>query len=96
MIVGQNEIGNGDGRPLWITGLSPPDSWRSLRQPGYPQLHRIQHPQHRAWGNALKPEVSNFRLGLTSWTVYSELRIVGFSVHFLFSFGGQGRPAHDA
>ena len=29
---------NGDTRPLWITGLSPPDSWRSLRQPGYLQL----------------------------------------------------------
>ena len=24
--------------PLWITGLPRPDSWRSLRQAGYPQL----------------------------------------------------------
>jgi len=24
--------------PLWITGLPAPDSWRSLRQAGYPQL----------------------------------------------------------
>ena len=34
MIAGQNGDRNGAARPLWITGLSPPDSWRSLRQPG--------------------------------------------------------------
>ena len=36
--------------PLWITGLSPPDSWRSLRQPGYLQLDQARHPKHRVWG----------------------------------------------
>ena len=62
----QNGSSNGDGRPLRITGLSPPDSWRSLRQPGYPQLHRVQHSQHRVWGHEPKPEVSNFRLAKVS------------------------------
>ena len=34
VIAGSNGDRSGDTRPLWITGLSPPDSWRSLRQPG--------------------------------------------------------------
>ena len=62
MIAGQNGDRNGAARPLWITGLSPPDSWRSLRQPGYPQLHRARHPQHRVWGYDRKSGVSDFRL----------------------------------
>ena len=61
MIAGQNGNGYGDGRPLWVTGLPPPESWRSLRQPGYPQLHRVRHPQHRVWGYDRAYEVSNFR-----------------------------------
>ena len=36
--------------PLWITGLSCQTRRRSLHQPGYPQLHRDQHPHHRARG----------------------------------------------
>ena len=31
VIAGSNGDRSGDTRPLWITGLSPPDSWRSLR-----------------------------------------------------------------
>ena len=62
MIAGQNGNGYGDGRPLWITGLPPPSSWRSLRQPGYPQLHRVRHLQHCVWGYDRTLEVSNFRL----------------------------------
>ena len=62
MIAGQNGDRNGAARPLWIAGLSPPDSWRSLRQPGYPQLHRARHPQHRVWGYDCKSGVSDFRL----------------------------------
>ena len=62
MIAGQNGDRNGAARPLWITGLSPPDSWRSLRQPGYQQLHRARHPQHRVWGYDRKSGVSDFRL----------------------------------
>ena len=62
MIAGQNGDRNGAARPLWVTGLSPPDSWRSLRQPGYPQLHRARHPQHRVWGYDRKSGVSDFRL----------------------------------
>ena len=50
VIVGSNGDRSGDTRPLWITGLSPPDSWRSLHQPGYPQLHRVRHPEHHVWG----------------------------------------------
>ena len=61
MIAGQNRNGYGDGHPLWITGLPPPESWRSLRQPGYPQLHRVRHPQHRVWGCDRTLEVRNFR-----------------------------------
>ena len=59
VIVNQN--GNGDGRPLRITGSSPPDSWRSLRQPGYPQLNRVRQPKHRAYRPDHTPEVSNFQ-----------------------------------
>ena len=62
VIAGQNGDRNGAARPLWITGLSPPDSWRSLRQPDYPQLHRARHPQHRVWGYDRKSGVSDFRL----------------------------------
>ena len=61
-----NQNGNGDGRPLWITGSPPPDSWRSLRQPGYPQLDRVRQPKYRAYRPDHTPEVSNFRLGLTA------------------------------
>jgi len=57
----QSESRNGASRPPWITGLAPPNSWRPLRQPGYPQLHRVQRPQHRAWGDDLKLKVRNFR-----------------------------------
>jgi hypothetical protein len=32
----------GDDRPLWITGSPTPDSQRSLRQAGYPQLHHAK------------------------------------------------------
>ena len=64
--AGQNGSSNGGGRPLWVAGLSPPDSWRSLRQPGNPQLHQVRHPQHRVWGHESKPEVSNFRLAKVS------------------------------
>ena len=60
--ITRREYRNGAARPLWITGLSPPDSWRSLRQPGYPQLHRARHPQHRVWGYDRKSGVSDFRL----------------------------------
>ena len=66
MTAGQNGSSNGGGRPLWVAGLSPPDSWRSLRQPGNPQLHQVRHPQHRVWGHESKPEVSNFRLAKVS------------------------------
>ena len=62
VIAGQNGDRNGAARPLWVTGLSPPDSWRSLRQPSYPQLHRARHPQHRVWGYDRKSGVSDFRL----------------------------------
>ena len=41
MIADSNGDMSGDTRPLWITGLSPPDSWRSLRQPGYLQLDQV-------------------------------------------------------
>ena len=64
--AGQNGSSNGGARPLWVAGLSPPDSWRSLRQPGNPQLHQVRHPQHRVWGHESKPEVSNFRLAKVS------------------------------
>ena len=62
MIAGQNGDRNGAARPLWVTGLSSPDSWRSLRQPGYPQLHRARHSQHRVWGYDRKSGVSDLRL----------------------------------
>ena len=61
MITGSNGDRSGDTRPLWITGLSPPDSWRSLRQPGYPQLDRVRHPKHRVWGYGRTLKVRNFR-----------------------------------
>ena len=61
VIAGSNGDRSGDTRPLWITGLSPPDSWRSLRQPGYPQLDRVRHPKHRVWGYGRTLKVRNFR-----------------------------------
>lgn len=52
----------GDQRwpPLWITGPPPPDSWRSLRRAGYPQLlhhaaghdrstRSAHHPANEDW-----------------------------------------------
>ena len=36
VIASQNGNRNGAGRPLWVTGLPPPSSWGSRRQPGYP------------------------------------------------------------
>ena len=91
MIVGSNGDRSGDGRPLRVTGLPPPESWRSLRQPGYPQLHRVRHPQHRVWGcdrtlevsNSRLPKVRNVRLPLTraelhrSWS--RQAGVLGFS-----------------
>ena len=59
--VGSNGDRSGDTRPLWITGLSPPDSWRSLRQPGYLQLDQVRHPKHRVWGYDRTLKVRNFR-----------------------------------
>ena len=61
MIAGSNGDRSGDTRPLWITGLSPPDSWRSLRQPGYLQLDQVRHPKHRVWGYDRTLKVRNFR-----------------------------------
>ena len=37
-MITQPYTGNRDDRPLWITGVPRPDSRRSLRQAGYPQL----------------------------------------------------------
>ena len=45
VIADSNGDRSGDTRPLWITGLSPPDSWRSLRQPGYLQLDQVRTPK---------------------------------------------------
>ena len=61
VIAGSNGDRSGDTRPLWITGLSPPDSWRSLRQPGYLQLDQVRHPKHRVWGYDRTLKVRNFR-----------------------------------
>ena len=64
-----NQNGNGDGHPLWITGSPPPDSWRSLRQPGDLQLDRMRQPKHRAYRPDHTPEVSNFQS--QKWEVFS-------------------------
>ena len=61
MIADSNGDRSGDTRPLWITGLSPPDSWRSLRQPGYLQLDQVRHPKHRVWGYDRTLKVRNFQ-----------------------------------
>ena len=61
MIADSNGDRSGDTRPLWITGLSPPNSWRSLRQPGYLQLDQVRHPKHRVWGYDCTLKVRNFR-----------------------------------
>ena len=45
VLAGQSKSRNGDNsRPLWITRLSPPDSWWSLCQPGYPAPMRHTSP----------------------------------------------------
>ena len=61
MIADSNGERCGDTRPLWITGLSPPDSWRSLRQPGYLQLDQVRTPKHCVWGYDRTLKVRNFR-----------------------------------
>ena len=61
MIADSNGDRSGDTRPLWITGLSPPDSWRSLRQPGYLQLDQVRTPKHCVWGYDRRLKVRNFR-----------------------------------
>ena len=61
MIADSNGDRSGDTRPLWITGLSPPDSWRSLRQPGYLQLDQVRTPKHCVWGYDRTLKVRNFR-----------------------------------
>ena len=61
MIADSNGDRSGDTRPLWITGLSPPDSWWSLRQPGYLQLDQVRTPKHCVWGYDRTLKVRNFR-----------------------------------
>ena len=61
MIADSNGDRSGDTRPLWITGLSSPDSWRSLRQPGYLQLDQVRTPKHCVWGYDRTLKVRNFR-----------------------------------
>ena len=61
MIADSNGDRCGDTRPLWTTGLSPPDPWPSLRQPGYLQLDQVRHPKHRVWGYDRTLKVRNFR-----------------------------------
>ena len=61
MIAGSNGDRSGDTRLLWITGLSPPDSWRSLRQPGYLQLDQVRTPKHCVWGYDRTLKVRNFQ-----------------------------------
>ena len=76
MIADSNGDRSGDTRPLWITGLSPPDSWRSLRQPGYLQLDQARPPKHCVWGydrtlkvrNLRSTKVGNFQSQLTGGT----------------------------
>ena len=62
MIAGHDKKSIGASRPLWITGLSPPDPSPGAA-PG--QLHKAPTrptPRHPAWGNELTPEMSGFRL----------------------------------
>ena len=61
VIADSNGDRSGDTRPLWITVLSPPDSWRSLRQPGYLQLDQVRTPKHCVWGYDRTLKVRNFR-----------------------------------
>ena len=61
LIADSNGERCGDTRPLWITGLLPPDSWRSLRQPGYLQLDQVRTPKHCVWGYDRTLKVRNFR-----------------------------------
>ena len=86
MTAGQNGDRNGAARPLWVTGLSPPDSWRSLRQPGYPQLHRVRHPQRRVWGYDRKSGVSDFRLS----------KVCSFRLPLTSPLGASGNSARAA
>ena len=90
MIADSNGDRGGDTRPLWITGLSPPDSWRSLRQPGYLQLDQVRTPKHCVWGydrtlkvrNFQATKVGNFQSQLTGFIVlhHERRRIVHFGV----------------
>ena len=61
MIADSNGDRSGDTRPLWITGLSAPNSWRPLRQPGYLQLDQVRTPKYCVWGYDRTLKMRNFR-----------------------------------
>ena len=62
MIASDDKNGFGARRPLWITGLSPPDSALVAAPSQLPTTPSSPTPQHRAWGNNLTPELLNFHL----------------------------------
>ena len=62
MIAGDDKNGFGAAGPLWITGLSPPDSSPVAAPSQLPTATPSPTPQHRAWGDDPTPEVRTFRL----------------------------------
>ncbi len=98
MIAGSNGDRSGDTRPLWITGLSPPDSWRSLRQPGYLQLDQVRHPKHRVWGYDRTLKVRNISIdksGKFSVAIDNNLALATAIVKSTLRRDGNGNPGLD-
>ena len=59
MITGRK--GDRAASPLWITGLSPPDSSPVAAPSQLPTAPPSPTPQHRGWGDDLTPSVGIFR-----------------------------------
>ena len=82
----QSECRNGANHPLWITGFSPPDSRRSLRHPGYPQLHSPSTPPTPRLGG--RPQAQSERFSIPK----SERFSVGIDSHAAFPQFMRGTP----
>ena len=60
--------------PLWITGLPRPDSWRSLRQAGYPQLLRPLGDKERSSNSGQITRYINRTTSRVTYTTAQNLR----------------------
>ena len=70
VIADSNGDRSGDTRPLRITGLSPPDSWRSLRPTRLPTAQPSPYPQTLRLGVRPHPQSEIFSID-KKWEIFS-------------------------